>query len=263
MMHVLSADWLGDALHILADDQGTLRELRWHGELDWNVSSERRCVGRITRDGHVPCPHHAEVSHDRQCGRCAPGWSACIFEPMAHGPEEHCALCQREHVVYMAFYGTLPKVGMTSAARAQVRWREQGADAAFIVQRRPDRQGARETERTVSFLHGVPERRRSKELARLWTRPIDHALITKRAQEWQAVLGERFDVESLELIQHNLPVLSRAPDVGPAEGAHAGMVIGAKGNLMIYQATEGPLDVGMAPIRAFKRGDLVGRFVDV
>lgn len=263
MMHVLSADWLGSDLHILADHDGVLRELTWSGSIDWTVSEARRCVGRITRDGHLPCPHRADVTHDRQCSRCAPAWSDCVFEPIEHSPDDRCFLCQREHVVYLAFYGTLPKVGMTSSRRAPTRWREQGADAAFIVQRRPDRRRARETERTVSFLHGIPERRRSKELARLWTRDPDADLIAKRAAEWQEVLRERFDVEPLQAIAHDLGRLPSPPDLIPAEGRHQGTVLGAKGNLMMYQAQAGPLDVGGVPVRAFKRGDLVGRFVEL
>lgn len=261
-MHVLAADWYDD-LRLLADDDGTLREITWSGDIDWIVSKERRCVGRIGRDGHAPCPWRAEVVHDRQCSRCAPDWSDCVFEPVQHGPNERCVLCQRPHVVYMTFFGTLPKVGMTSARRAPTRWREQGADAAFIIQERPDRYRARETERTVSFLHGIPERRRSKELLQLWTRPRDVELTAKRAQDWQRVLEERFDVQPLQHIEHPLPRLAKVPELAPAEGFHRGEVLGAKGNLMVYQSEGGPLDVGSAPIRAFKRGDLVGRFVEL
>lgn len=253
-MHVIAADWWRHELHLLATGPDGLRDVRWDGAIDWTVSESRHCVGRMTRDGHVPCPFASEVTHDRICGRCAPPWSDCVFEPIDHG-HEHCGLCHREHVVYLAFYGALPKVGMTSAGRVETRLQEQGADAYFIVQRRRDRHAARRTEQSVALLHGIPERRRHREIFRGLDRPIDRDLIDRRAADWSRRLAERFDVEAVQHLDHPLAVLPKPPARVEAPGHHEGKVLGAKGRYLFYQT---PRPLGDA-VAALPLGDLVGR----
>lgn len=257
-LHIISADWYGGDLHILGrDGLGGLRDVPWGGAIDWQVSPGRRCVGRMGRDGHRPCPTAAPVSADRQCSHCAPAWSACVFEPQDHG-EEHCFLCQREHVVYLAFYGNLPKVGMTSGNRIDTRVREQGADGCFVIQRRPNRAAARRTEQLVAMLHGVPEYRRHHEILPQLTRPVDRARISERAEQWRARLAERFDVEAYLDIEHPMAqVLPATPHRVAPEGRHAGCALGAKGRYLFY---EGLAPLGKA-VHALKLGELVGRTV--
>jgi hypothetical protein len=262
--HILAADWLGGSLHVLAATAAGLVDLRWRDAIDWTVLDGRYCVGRIGRDGHAPCPLGATVGHEAQCAACAPSWSACVFEPVLHGPGDACTLCQRDHAVYLAMYGTLPKVGMTSAARVETRLREQGADAYFVIQTRRDRLAARQTERTVSTLYGVPERRRHHEILRLLTRPLDHDLVRSRATAWQQRLAERYDCGPLRFLDHSLPVLPLRPHRVEVDGQHVGMALGAKGDHLFYRATgAAALPETGPPVHALQRSALPGRMVEV
>ncbi len=252
--HILAIDWMaGEPVITAIGDQG-LVNLSHQGPLDWTVGAEVHCVGRFDRDGHIPCPTNAPV---QQCADCAPAWMDCVFEPREH--DAPCVLCDREHAVYVAFYGTLPKVGMTSARRLSTRLAEQGADAYFVAQRRPDRAAARATERTIAFLHGLPERRRHREYLGGWGRPLDRQRIEAKAEMWRETLAQRFDVESLQWTDQTLPALPSPPHVIAPVGRHQGTWLGAKGRFLCYQ-TEAPF--GKA-VHALDRHGLIGRWVTV
>lgn len=259
-LHLVSADWYGGQLHLLGRDAlGGLQDIVWQGRIDWRIEAGRHCVGAMGRDGHSPCPSRAPVTADRQCGRCAPSWSACVFEPIDHG-DERCFLCQREHVVYLALYGALPKVGMTSSSRVDVRLLEQGADGYFVIQRRRDRRAARRTERSVAMLHGIPEFRRHGELFAQMHRPGDPSMVANRAAAWSRKLADRFDVEPFQEVRHPMfQVLPQRPGKMEPEGHHQGQARGAKGRYLFYEA-QTPL--GPA-VRALKLGDLVGRTLEL
>ncbi len=276
-MHILDAAWDGTHSRLIATQEhktGTeIIKLEPTGAFRWTVSEERTCVGRWDENGHIPCPERRTVGGDSVCGRCAPEWAACVFEPRAHADGDECELCRREHVVYLALYGGLPKVGLTQRRRLATRLREQGADAGFVLAATDksganlDRRGARDTEQSISFLHGIPQWRRHRETLPQLTRPVDWDLITTRAHSLMEDLAERWPVEPTLLRIEDVPLpvpLPSIPERRPTVGTHSGTWLGAKGTHWFYtpDAAPGRLDVGFSPVLALKRSDLVGRWLE-
>lgn len=259
---LLLAPWGGDP--------GPLRSIDLRGDFDLRVLPVRRCVGRFGADGaHRPCPAAEPVSQHRQCGPCS-GLEdpECVFEPRCRTDPASCTCVATfkgvPHLVYMAFFGTLPKVGITQAWRVAGRLREQGADAWFAVQACPDRGTARQVEQQVSFLYGYPEHRSHLETLRQLARAVPWDIVERRAAECRLRLEGSYEVERAlhRITDHPLPQpLAGIPHRVPTEGRHAGAWLGAKGTHLVYRgsAREGRLHMGDAPLAALKRGDLVGR----
>ncbi len=273
LMHIIGATWDGTTPGLTMAQGGRRIKFAISGAFDWTIGT-RHCIG-YWHDGWHPCPEDTPTGHDWQCLACFRGRGdperrddqpRCIFEPICQGAPERC-VCSfggvrrpEPHVVYCAFYGGLPKVGMTTARRVDTRLIEQGADAYFLVQECPDRQSARQAEVTVSKLYGIPEWRRHDEVFPQLTRPIDRDRIAAVAGQWQTDLGQRFDVGPLHQIEHPLPPLCGRPKRVQVEGHHAGQWLGAKGGHLFYEAAPGLFGT---PVRALKRGDLIGRRVSV
>ncbi|MEA3191458.1 MAG: hypothetical protein QOD77_2040 [Thermoplasmata archaeon] len=263
-LHVLGASERG--LTVRAAD-GAVSALGLEGAFGWRLSGERRCVGQWRDGAHVPCPTEAVVSEESTCLPCS-GLEApdCVYEPRCQNAPEtcRCPFGPVPHVVYAAFYGILPKVGLTQAWRVGTRLREQGADAYFVVADRPDRATARLLERQVAFLYGIPESRAPREVLPQLVRPVAWAEVEARAAALRARLAERFGPSGATVRIEDHPVRQPLPSqprrVQPF-GAHAGTWLGCKGQNLFYQEAPRPdrLMVGAAPVAALKRSDLPGR----
>ncbi len=253
-----------------ADAPGALLPLPISGPFDWTLGAERTCVGRIENGIHLPCPDDTAVTQWAQCGRCSPLASPeCVFEPKCKLDPSKCTcpFGPIPHVVYAAFHGSLPKIGMTQQRRVERRLLEQGADAWFIAAYCPDRASARETERRISRLYRIPEYRAHREVLPQLARPVDWQRIERRADELRRRLEGRFDVDGELHRLTDYPLeqpLSGVPRRRYAVGRHTGTWLGAKGPHLIYRARQGAdtLDIGMGPpLVALKLSDLAGRRV--
>lgn len=242
------------------------------GHFAFRAGPVRLCVGDW-RDGvHVPCPTAEPVSRHRQCGPCS-GLEdqECIFEPRCAKDPPSCTCVSTfkgvPHVVYLAFHGTLPKVGLTQVRRVENRLREQGADAWFAVQHCPDRATARQVEIQVSFLYGFPEHRSHRETLPQLARPVPWEVIARRADEARLRLEGNFEVErTLHRIDDH-PIaqpVGGVPHRVLSEGLHRGTWLGIKGANLLYRESPRPshLATGQSPIAAIKRSDLVGRRIE-
>ena len=233
----------------------------------------KTCVGTFDDQwAHVPCPTAEPVWRHRQCRPCS-GLDdpECVFEPRCRADPPSCTCVTSfkgvPHLVYLAFHGTLPKVGLTQERRVGNRLREQGADAWFAVQACPDRGTARQLEMAISYLYGYPEHRSHRETLPQLARPVPWAAIEARAAEARLRLEGSYDVERA---LHRIEDHAIAQPVGgvprrvPTEGLHAGTWVGAKGTHLVYREAprEGRLHIGSAPLAALKRSDLVGRKVE-
>ncbi len=171
-----------------------------------------------------------------------------------------------EHVVYLAFHGILPKVGMTQAWRVARRLREQGADAYFVVRGGLDRPGARLFEKQLHALHRVPEHRNHHETLPQMARPVPWPVVLERAAAWRERLAEHAPGPIITIEDHPIaqPLAARPRRV-VAWGPHAGTWLGAKGNHLFFEEADRPgrLELGVPRVAALKRGDLLGRRVVV
>jgi len=146
-----------DARILLAVD-GSLVNVALGGRFSWHFETPRICVGRVADARHIPCPLRAQVS-DGQCSVCNELEDpACVFEPRCAQDPDSCTCVSSfrdvPHIVYLAWYGTLPKIGMTQEPRFLRRLQEQGADGAAVLLAQHDGQpltrgGARAAEKQI------------------------------------------------------------------------------------------------------------------
>jgi hypothetical protein len=242
------------------------------GPMSLRFRGPRQCTGSWEGGRRVPCPTDAVVGDQSQCGPCSGlEHPECVFEPICQGDASKChcvtSFAGVEHVVYCAFHGTLAKIGMTQARRVRARLREQGADLYFVVARGLDRGAARNLERSLGMLYGIPEFRTHRETLPQLSRPVPWDIVERRALELQDRMRARHDVEP-ELVRiEDHPVeqpLPAAPRRVALHGLHEGTWLGGKGNNLFYAeaARRGTLDVGQVRVSAIKRADVVGHLLE-
>ncbi|MEK6976275.1 MAG: DUF2797 domain-containing protein [Candidatus Thermoplasmatota archaeon] len=274
-MRILGFTADGGQLVALACTEGSAHVVRRAlvGEFSWRVHPVRCCVGTFGEDfAHIPCPTDEPVSVHRQCLACSGMDDAeCIFEPRCQDDPAACTCLTTfkgvPHVVYLAFHGTLPKVGMTTRRRLGRRLWEQGADAYLVLQDCGDRATARSIEKQVSYVYKIPEHRGHRETLPQLARPVPWPQIESRAAELRLRLEGQYPIDR-EL--HRVAGHPIAQPVGgtprrvPSEGVHRGSWIGCKGNHLVYRETprSDRLDSGSRPFAALKLSDLIGRRVD-
>lgn len=221
------------------DAEGTLRRIDLGAHLNIEVLEERRCTGRWTDEGWTACPHEALADRFDQCPACHPLPDRdCVFNPRCHECLE--SFCQSPHKLYLAFYGELPKIGMTRSQRGDARLVEQGADAFAIIAHAGDRAAARRLEDLVTRRLQVPQSRRADELLPRTAREVPWTAIENAYKALVPRLGEVLGSAPgpLERVteqfgEYPLPIV---PTLAGVQGHHAGDVLGMKGRYLFYRA---------------------------
>ncbi|MBW3582888.1 MAG: DUF2797 domain-containing protein [Euryarchaeota archaeon] len=275
----LSYHWVGTKpVLTVRTDKGPV-DLPLTGRLDLQVEEGRFCIGHRTSEGLQPCPDRRPADRFIQCAACHPLTNReCVFEPRC----TDCTLpfCRGAHQVYVAWYGLLPKIGMTRSVREDARLVEQGADAYAFLASVPDRFAARRMEDKISARAGVPQSRRPKELLTQTARSVPwNPVVSAHEAFIERVTGlEGLDPGPLVRLPESPGAwpLPEVPTPVAEVGRHTGHIIAAKGKWVFYKDGEGPLwalrmsaveghevrfDPGVA--RPFdKRGTTVGQPVD-
>lgn len=260
-LHVLEFYWEGFEPRLVCYDTVRGKELELGlDSADFVVGSRKMCVGRFEDGRYTPCPDKAAVSKFSQCSRCAAEVfiedQECIFDPKCDGSKCDNEFCKREHVLYLAFYDTMAKVGMSSTRRVEKRLVEQGADAFAIIGTFPNRLAAREAEKAVSDEFRLPQWYKQQTVLSNFSRPVDRQGIEARYGELRQVLCARegFSVEQLRTLTDyplELP-LPAAPVLQDTQGLHIGRLVGKKGKWLVYESS------GM---KALNLSDLPARFI--
>jgi len=225
--------------------------------LDIDVSHGSMCVGRFDRGDYSPCPHSQRTGTYSVCSGCGAPMIRhleCIFEPKCEGEVCGEGICTAEHAVYIAYYGSTPKVGMSTSGRVLTRVREQGADGYSIVARVPNRFRARRLEKTIFGTMDVRQAFRSEALLPLLTQAVDHAAMAAEHEALAARLEEVLELtpSPLQTLEYDFEPLDERPVLVSTPGRHAGDYLGAKGRFLIYRD-------GVP--RAMRPKDLEGRFL--
>lgn len=259
-LHSLEYHWDEFDPHMLCYDTVAkdVLELDLH-DVDFEVSKVKTCVGRWDDEGeYIPCPKQAPVDRFVQCQECSEESflpvQECVFEPQCHGERCDSEFCRREHVVYVAFFDKMRKIGMSSTKRIERRLIEQGADAYSIIGKFPSRLAARTAEKIVSGKYGIPQAYRQDELLENLSKPVDVRGIEGRYDALVMTLGDGFDPEQLVFLDKypiELP-LRQVPRLKQSPGRHRGDYVGIKGKWVVFD--EGGL-------RALNLSDLPSRFI--
>ena len=261
-LHALEFHWEGFSPHLVCFDAGgpgpTEFDLR---DVKFSVSKKKTCIGRWDDDGrYVACPKGNTVSTFSQCSECAEeSWiphQECIFEPRCDGEECNLDFCKREHVLYLAFYDTRMKIGMSSSRRIDKRLIEQGADAYSIIGAWPSRKKAREAEKGFSEKLRIPQSHRQEDLLKSLSSRVNVPEIEKSFDRLRATLRETHhldpeDLHWLESYPVDLP-LKAAPKLVDSWGTHRGDFVGVKGRWLIFESDG---------LKALNLHDLPARFL--
>ena len=261
-LHVLDFHWEEFKPHMICRDMTSddISEFDL-SDVRFAVSKKKMCVGYWDDTGkYVKCPTGAIVSRFDQCQECSAEsfipYQECIFEPRCDGEICDLAFCKREHVLYVAFYDTDEKIGMSSTRRVEQRLIEQGADAFSIIGAFPSRKKARDAEKKISARLRIPQSHKQEHLLRGLAKSVDVQAIEKHHETLKARLGETFGLtpEPLRLLDRypvELP-LKQMPHLVDSWGNHKGDYIGIKGRWLLF-------DPG-AP-KALNLSDLPARFM--
>ncbi len=247
-VHVISSKW-NDFDHELQVYDGDSIEILDLEKLDFNVSDEKICVGSF-EDGYTPCPDERVVDKFRQCSECVPEEIPkleCIFEPQDCKSCEG-GFCEETHAVYLAFHGTLPKIGMTRKDRLRERLIEQGADAYALLATVEDRKKAREEEKKLSESLNISQWISSKKKLKRMARKLDKNIVERKYKG----VKNRVPVGDLVFLD-NYPIeltLRAKPRIRPIPGPHSGETVGIKGEFLVYENSG---------LQALNISDLVGR----
>ncbi len=261
-LHVLDFHWEEFKPHMLCRDvrQDDISEFDLR-DVRFAASRRKTCVGYFDDDGtYVKCPNQMAVSRFSQCPDCAGEsfipYQECIFEPKCDGERCDLEFCKREHVLYIAFYDTRMKVGMSSTRRVSKRLIEQGADAYSVIGAFPSRKKARENEKSISAGLKIPQAHRQEQLLRSLASPTDLCGIEARYTKLVETLGSSYNLtpEPLHFLNRypiELP-LPHMPRLEDSWGMHKGDYIGVKGRWLIFES---------AGIKALNLSDLPSRFI--
>ncbi|QLH74611.1 MAG: DUF2797 domain-containing protein [Methanomassiliicoccales archaeon] len=260
--HVIDFEWEGyePLLFWYVEREGHIERADLK-EIEWKVSSNKRCIGRSDEKGYHRCPDSMPVSRFAQCPRCSAAWighQECIFEPMCAGERCGSTICGKEHTVYMAFFGESAKVGMTTSSRLEERGIEQGADAIVPLVMSPNRMEGRRAEKEISMQLDVTQQISRKKAVSLLARPVMWDKLEQTYERFLKILSRKMDVLGERLIRldgYPLKGLQgRKVDLVPTEGAHKGKVLGLKGKFLVYLDEEGRTC-------AMEASDLPGRHI--
>jgi hypothetical protein len=230
------------------------------GHVDFVISEARECVGYFDGGSHVPCPHGANVTRFTQCPECAGEsfipFQECVFEPKCDGEICDMEFCRREHVLYMAFYDTKAKIGMSSTRRIERRLVEQGADAFAVIGAFGTRKRAREAETMMSSQLRIPQAFRQEVVLNGFSKAVDQAGIEERFSVLATAIESRFGhrAEALRWLDGypiDLP-LESPPQLRDTAGRHRGRLLGIKGKWLVYDSGK---------ISALNLSDVPSRFI--
>jgi hypothetical protein len=245
-LHALDYHWEEFEPHLVCHDSADDGICEFDlDEVSFTVSRKKTCVGYFDSDDkYIKCPSLAAVTRFQQCEACS-GESfiphqECVFEPRCDGEICNIEFCKREHVLYIAFYDTRMKIGMSSTRRVERRLIEQGADAFSIIGAYPTRKRAREAEKTISSRLRIPQSHKQETLLRNLSKPLDHNGIEGRQEALRITLGEAFHLKPeplrwLDRYPIELP-LKQTPELLDPWGKHRGNLVGIKGKWMIYES---------------------------
>ncbi len=221
-------------------------------EFRFSVGKKRICIGQFTKDGEYrPCPDHAVVDKFAQCPKCSresflPD-QECVFNPKCDGVDPKCGadesaveFCRREHVLYVAFYNTSMKIGMSSTRRVEKRLIEQGADAFAILGKAKNRLEVRRLENEMSSRLGIPQALKQDDLLRNFARKVDESGIMERyeklVKDTRGIIQlSPEEVRWLDGYPIELP-LESVPRLQETFGRHKGRFVGVKGKWAIYES---------------------------
>ena len=225
-------------------DRELLEAIEWSPDfVDVIISGQRKCIGYYKDQSYHPCIRSRTVTDFPQCFRCVSHSIPrlrCIFEPACYGDKCPDAICNQFHQVYLAFFNTYPKIGMSSQKRLMLRVLEQGADAYSIVGTVPDRLSARLLEKSIVKILKLRDSYEPEEILKTMPQKIRYDVINEKYELISTSIKDRFELKCSKLIYlDKYPIthpLRSTPKLKRTIGIHKGRFIGIKGKFLFYDS---------------------------
>jgi hypothetical protein len=175
--------------------------------------TKRYCTGRydLATGTSICCPGQKEVvGKQTQCKACS---QTIVFNPAFYhvsraqlSPQQQLYNLQ-PHDVYLAYFGKkIIKVGIAHTKRLCIRWLEQGARAAVVLEKMPDAYTARSLEERIHHTYNIPERITSLQKERYLALSYHFAEANTELAACQEEMGQglemTFTPHSVENLQH-------------------------------------------------------------
>lgn len=249
MLSLLGVNFDGPYLAIDDLEAGTRTVFAIEGQT-FTISKhpERYCVGAydLMTQERTMCENRQELPPDYKetsCPACADktGFNPSFYNGGGISAQQR-AYNDTPHIVYLAYFSPRHlKVGITSAARGELRLLEQGARSAMILKECATAYAAREWEAKLCSIPGIYESLRASEKYRLLTSeahdPAEAAALMRRT------VRETFSMDPTEPINldryysRDASVLSCAinePD-NPSDAMVAGTCVGMVGTIALME----------------------------
>jgi hypothetical protein len=150
-------------------------------KISWEIRGPKRCIGSVNEAGRlIPCPENSIILNSGQkCGPCSAG---DIADPCIRCDGRRCDAvdarrlqCEStDYIVYaVVFNDRTLKVGVSSKRRSLIRWVEQGADYAGVLQEISGGRKARRVEDRIGKQSGVTKQVRSERKTRALMEELD------------------------------------------------------------------------------------------
>lgn len=169
--------------------------------IDAEISFERVCTGRFDGPNSlVGCPESRSIESGSQCEECQ---RADFYWPLRaeyHGLRNRNEHFGQPHVVYIAAFGSIQKVGITHYERFPTRVVEQGADAAAIVCSASNADEALHIESEIAQQTSITDQVTKEEKIKVVREDVTEGLISRARNEIERTL----DIDVATSQEHDL-----------------------------------------------------------
>jgi hypothetical protein len=261
-VHLVKYQWnkSSESIDMQYYERELMQTFTWAPDnINISVAGPRKCIGFYLGDRYFPCIIHSYVDEFPQCLRCVSHsipYVKCIFEPECYGDKCPGAICSKPHIVYLAFFNTHYKIGLSSENRFKLRITEQGADAYSIISKTKNRLEARELEKNISRILRIKQAFEPEELLKTFTEQFREKIIYEKYELLSKSFKNRFGLNSSDLIFiENYPLelpLRSTPKLQETKKIHQGKYLGIKGKYLIYDSKG---------LNALKMDEMLGNFV--
>jgi hypothetical protein len=156
--------------------------------------------------------------------------------------EQNLEQCMRTpHVVYLASFGEIVKVGVSAKERYTKRWLEQGADCAVVAAESKNGMEARQLESLLAWHFGFKTALSTSMKIALLREPPQKSKAALEAAVAKLAKFPSLEPQAIVDLSPNYPKLECMPSLADRL---AGRVIGAKGNILFLEK-DGQLALNM------------------
>ncbi|MBR9677794.1 MAG: DUF2797 domain-containing protein [Nanoarchaeota archaeon] len=204
--------------------------------LRFKILNEKYCLGY----NHNPCPFSTQIKKGMQCFKCKQiddrhACKKCVGERcMSELGKDYCF--NNEFAVYLASFGDILKVGVSSTKRVVTRWVEQGADCAVKALKAGNGLEARKIESMIAKKLGVKTAVRSSQKKSLMLKGGQPELIGSVLEKVHEMFPDHVYSKTILNVDEKTGFDFNADALDYDEKLVSGKIIGVKGSWIFLKS---------------------------